>query len=293
MMCHEHLLATSVEQLAADIANHHGIGDFARLPFFGDVDDLFKTCKSWGTAPPAPDENDPVVSDIPTLVIAGRFDPVTPPIWGKLLASHLKNSYYLEYPAYGHCPTFADGSMCALKTVVAFVHDPTRAPDHSCLEKMAGAQFTVPYTGNPGVKLDTVVMPFSGISIKAPVQWPNYSGFGVGDYWRNESSLDITQMVIAETPLGRAEWLDWLSSKLYGYQGFDGAPSASGVRQANGLTWNLYKITSYGRPVDLAMADIGASGQSLVVLLFCHTDEHEAFYQTLFLPVLDSATLKE
>jgi pimeloyl-ACP methyl ester carboxylesterase len=290
VMCHEHLLATNADQLKADIAAHHEIGDFSRLPFFGTVDDMYKACKAWGAVPPAKGENDPVVSDIPTLVIAGRYDPVTPPAWGKLLASHLKNSYFFEFPANGHCPTFSDNTWCALNMVVDFIHDPTHSPDHSCLDKMAGVKFTTPYTGDPPVKLESTVMPHTKVTISAPTGWPNFNLFGIGDYWRDNSVLDITQMVIVETPYTQSEWLDSLSSKLYGYQGFDAAPVASGIREANGITWDLFTLTSYGRPVDLAMADVAGGSESLIVLLFCHTDEHQALYNTLFLPVLDSAT---
>jgi pimeloyl-ACP methyl ester carboxylesterase len=293
VMCHEHLLATNADQLKADIAAHHEIGDFSRLPFYGTVDDMYKTCKSWGAVPPAEGENEPVVSDIPTLVLAGKYDPVTPPAWGKLLASHLKNSYFFEFPDNGHCPSFSDNTLCALNMVVAFIHDPTRSPGHACLDRMEAVKFTTPYTGDPPVKLETTYMPHTHVSIKAPTGWPNFSLFGIGDYLRDNSVLDITQMVIVETPYSRNEWLDAFSSKLYGYQGFDAAPVASGMRVANGITWDLYTLTSYGRPVDLAMADVSGGNESLIVLLFCHTDEHQALYDTLFLPVLDSATLAQ
>jgi hypothetical protein len=80
---------------------------------------------------------------------------------------------------------------------------------------------------------------------------------------------------------------DWLSLKAYGYGGLDGAPVGAGQRSANGLTWNLYTSTSDGRPVDLALASY--AGRALVALMFCNSDEHEALYQTVFLPLLDSA----
>jgi hypothetical protein len=48
----------------------------------------------------------------------------------------------------------------------------------------------------------------------------------------------------------------------------------------------LYQTSSYGRPVELAMAD--TNGTAIVVLLFCHEDEREALIQTVYLPMIDS-----
>ena len=74
--------------------------------------------------------------------------------------------------------------------------------------------------------------------------------------------------------------------KAYGYRGLDAAPTQAGSRKANNLNWTLYTSTSYGRPVDIAMADY--RGQSLVVMSFSNSDEHDALYQTVFLPMVDS-----
>ncbi|MBK9210584.1 MAG: hypothetical protein IPL71_20810 [Anaerolineales bacterium] len=72
-----------------------------------------------------------------------------------------------------------------------------------------------------------------------------------------------------------------------GYRGLNSAPLDVGKHEANGLIWTLYTATSNGRPVDIAMADF--RGNSLVVMLFSHIDEHEALYRTVFLPMVDSA----
>ena len=289
-MCHEQLLATTPEQLKADLAAFPDIGEFARLPFYGTVDDMFKACKDWEALAPAQGENAPLQSDLPTLALSGKFDPVTPPAWAQQLAGHLKDVYSFVFPASGHTPTFSDPSGCALDMAIAFVHDPSQAPDQSCLAQTAAVDFTQPYTGNPAVGLDPITLPNSGVTISAPVSWPTYGDKGQGDYWRDSSPLDIAQVLITETPQTRTQLVRTFTQKLYGNLGFNPASMpAAGTRSANGITWSLYTLDSYGRPLDLAIGKIPNSPLSLVVLLFSHPDEHAALYQSLFLPVLDSA----
>ena len=44
-------------------------------------------------------ENQPVHSEIPTLVMMGEMDPITPPEWGKLTLEGLPNAEFLELKA--------------------------------------------------------------------------------------------------------------------------------------------------------------------------------------------------
>jgi len=282
MMCHEHILATTPQDLQAALAPYPEYDNFSWLPFYGGVDGLFKTCGVWNAKPPAAGENAPVSSSIPTLIITGKYDPATPPAWAKELATHLSQNYLFIFPDNGHTPTAADSTGCAMSMVVAFLDNPAKSPDHTCLDKMKDVQFIVPYTGTPAVNL-TATKGY-GFTYKVPSDWlldPN------GFYWRDESPLDITQFGVFTTIFTSSDVLNSLSSKLYDYGGFDAAPIQTGTRVANGLTWDLYETTSYGRPVDLAMTDTGL--ETMVIMLFCHTDEHQALYQTIYLPVIDSA----
>jgi pimeloyl-ACP methyl ester carboxylesterase len=282
VMCHEHILATTPQDLQTAMDSQHDIGRYFRLPFFGDAKTLFNTCKVWGSLPPAPGENDPVLSDIPTLVIEGKYDPATPPIFGQQVAANLSHSYYMEFPNQGHTPTATDSSGCAFNTMLAFLDSPDQKPDMTCLSNIKGVNFIIPYTGTPQEKL--VMEDGVGFTAKMPVEWKKqYPGF----YLRNVSPLDITQIAVFPTFLDSSELLRSLSSKLYGYGGFDSAPIQTSVRKSNGLTWSLYTTTSYGRPVELAMANSQQYG-AFVVVLFCHKDEREALYQTVFLPIIDS-----
>jgi pimeloyl-ACP methyl ester carboxylesterase len=100
---------------------------------------LFSVCQDWAGNVPDARENQPVVSAIPTLILAGAFDPITPPAWGQMTAGHLTNSYYFEFRGNGHWVTRS--SRCALSIALAFWDNPAASPDASCLQSQGGMQF--------------------------------------------------------------------------------------------------------------------------------------------------------
>ncbi|MRR10535.1 hypothetical protein EG831_10785 [bacterium] len=211
----------------------------------------------------------------------GAFDPTTPPIFGQRILSGLSQATYVEFPNQGHVPTAADVSGCAMQIVQDFITAPQQTPDGSCAALLNQIGYILPYTGTP----PEIMAEYAGegFSASVPRDWDEQ---GDGLSLRSNSPMDITQVLIARTFLSSSELLDSLSSTLYGYQGFDSAPVQNGIRQANGLSWSLYQTASYGRPVELAMAD--DNGTAIVVLLFCHEDERAALIETVFLPMIDS-----
>ena len=94
------------------------------------VQPLFAVCKQWTSAPPDPRENAPVHSDLPTLILAGEGDPITPPDWGMMVAQDLSHSYFHEFPGNGHWVTRS--SHCALQMALAFWANPTTDPAPAC-----------------------------------------------------------------------------------------------------------------------------------------------------------------
>jgi pimeloyl-ACP methyl ester carboxylesterase len=132
--CHEELAFESAEEALAAAADLPA--EFRDL-FAGSYD--FSVCKSWqaGTADPVEDE--PVVSDIPTLVFSGYYDPITPPAYGRLAASTLRNSYFFEFPTLSH--GVMRSNECARQMGLQFLDDPTSAPDASCMEELEAIEF--------------------------------------------------------------------------------------------------------------------------------------------------------
>ena len=111
---------------------------FSRLREAFDQGTFFSVCPTWDVKPAAAIENQPVVSDIPTLILAGDNDPATPPAWGKLAAQTLSNSHYFEFPwaAHGVIYGVSPAASCAQSMMNAFVADPATAPDSTCINSL-------------------------------------------------------------------------------------------------------------------------------------------------------------
>ncbi len=277
-MCREHVLDSTPEELAL-ISAQLGTEQVVFRPFYNDFGDMYSACKTWGSAGPNFGEKDAVVSDIPSLVIEGSFDPATPPYMGRQVSDTLPNSYYFEFPNMGHVPTGDDS--CARQVALDFLANPLVEPDRSCLNSIRPVEFLVPYTGEPPIELESKRV--SGVTVNVPSGW-----FRTDDdfFVRGNSAFDITQVTAFRANVSVQELVDYFSSGLNGYRGFDSAPQAAGTRSANGYLWTLYTSSSNGRPADIAAANDGP--QSLMIVMFSHADEHEALYNTLFLPMIDS-----
>lgn len=103
---------------------------------------LFSTCAGWGPAPADPKENAPVTSDIPTLVLAGEYDPITPPGWGQAVSDTLNNDRFYIFPGTGH--GVATSGECPLNMTLAFMDNPGAELDASCIGGMGGPDWLAP-----------------------------------------------------------------------------------------------------------------------------------------------------
>lgn len=94
----------------------------------------FEVCAVWAVPAAPPSENEAVVSDVPTLVLSGSFDPITPPAWGELAAQSLSRSFHYVFPGMGHGTVGVDD--CPTQIALDFLADPTIPPDGSCIANM-------------------------------------------------------------------------------------------------------------------------------------------------------------
>jgi pimeloyl-ACP methyl ester carboxylesterase len=92
--------------------------------------DRLDDCPIWQTHFAEPSEHKPVRSDIPTLILTGRFDDRTPTEHARRIAATLSHSYLYEFPDEGHD---ARAGGCHLSIIKQFLDNPFRAPDTSCI----------------------------------------------------------------------------------------------------------------------------------------------------------------
>ncbi|MGB1287612.1 MAG: alpha/beta fold hydrolase [Aggregatilineales bacterium] len=116
--------------------------DMSLDSMYGDI----TNCESWGVDPADLIENERVISDIPTLITSGAFDPATPVSSGDSVLKGLSNGIHIIFPNGGHGITLTDtpSGECAKSIVVEFLSNPDTAPDTSCVAATGAVQFYTP-----------------------------------------------------------------------------------------------------------------------------------------------------
>jgi len=102
-------------------------------------------CTFWPRGEVAEAFHEPVSSSVPTLVMSGEIDPVTPPVWGEETARHLSASKHIVMPGTGHT---AGGTGCGLRIIRAFLtKGDTAGLDTSCMANVKRPPFFVTPAG--------------------------------------------------------------------------------------------------------------------------------------------------
>lgn len=107
-------------------ATSEPINPLLRDPLVTNVQRELDECSAWGV----PDRRlTEVHSDVPTLVMSGTYDPITPAAWGQRAAANLPNSQFVSITGAGHGMIVAGD--CPLSLIKQFFDDPT-APSPGC-----------------------------------------------------------------------------------------------------------------------------------------------------------------
>ncbi len=78
----------------------------------------FAACDGWPRPPLPPDFYAPLTSAVPTLILSGGLDPVTPPANGEIVSKSLSNSRHVIAPGYGH---IVSPHACAPRLIEKFI----------------------------------------------------------------------------------------------------------------------------------------------------------------------------
>ncbi len=243
---------------------------------------FIETCKLWGVPAAAALENQAVKSDVPTLVVAGRFDPITPPAWGQQAAATLSKSTFIEAPAGGHGPSLTQ--LCPQQIALAFLDNPAAAPDSACLAQGKLA-FAVPLE-----RLELAMAPFDNrlmaVSTLVPASWKPVSGLP-GYFTPDGSTINPTQLSILGAPMTQEQYLAAIRPQLT-EAGILLQPSSQkfAIQSAGGLKWTFYEADAGLIKIDLALATSGKT--TYCVQMQSQWHERQALLKAVFIPVLEA-----
>ncbi|MEE4297630.1 MAG: alpha/beta fold hydrolase [Wenzhouxiangella sp.] len=101
-------------------------------------------CRDVGLTPRDFDAYAPVETDLPVLVVNGRWDPITPVEMAEYIMPGFENGELVVFPHAGHGPTRS--VPCAGDWMNAWFDDPGQRADRECVENgEAAAEFLAPY----------------------------------------------------------------------------------------------------------------------------------------------------
>ncbi len=275
VQCTEELPFDSADALTEALdATNPALQGFARR---GGIDpSQAEVCAAWNPAKPNPLENEIVTSDVPTLVVSGDYDPITPPQNGIDTAANLSNSYFFEFPGTGH--GVIPSNECALSIAQAFLKDPMTKPGSACLAEVTSPVFTTGDMVAPPVELETFTSETGGFTGLKPVDWQEAVP---GTYARASNPLDAAAISYQALPGGNVD----LVIPFIGAQfGIDTKNVIT--REANGLNWRLLSGELQGIPVQMAITD--RDGTIYLILLLANQEDKDVLTETLLLPAIDA-----
>lgn len=108
---------------------------------FGQEDEQqeYAICQFWKVQPVPNTQKQAVTSTVPTLVVTGEYDPITPPTNGQEVAKTLSHSYFFQFPGQGHGQQYS--SICSDQIISSFENNPDLQPDGSCIAQMSEPAF--------------------------------------------------------------------------------------------------------------------------------------------------------
>jgi pimeloyl-ACP methyl ester carboxylesterase len=248
----------------------------ALIPHDYDIRDY---CAVWNVEPLAA-ATGPIVSDIPTLIMSGQFDPNTPPSGGDLVAETLSNSGVYIFPGMTH--SVMPDSLCAQRIMLDFLDDPTQEPDAACIGHMR-LQFVVPTD-------DIDLRPYTdaeyGIRSVLPAGWAEV---GPGLFAGLNSRGDLAFLTMARLP---DVPLDQQLALRLQRLGVDELPESIGDYDTAAFSWDLYAFQgqspSLGGALMVDYAIAGNDSDIYLAGLYAVPDEYDTLHDAVFLPAVDA-----
>jgi pimeloyl-ACP methyl ester carboxylesterase len=146
VVCTEEANFTPNDQDLAGIRSQIA-GNEVREPKF-----ILDSCKIWDVKSLGSTIDQSIQSDVPTLLLSGGFDPITPPAYADTVAKTLSHNYSFVFPAGGHGQAL-EGD-CQNTIIQVFLEKPAEKPDASCI---AGISKLIFYTPSNTIDLPVLI----------------------------------------------------------------------------------------------------------------------------------------
>ena len=112
------------------------------------VNQQIAACREWPRGEVPAGHLEPIVSDIPTLLISGPLDPVTPPSWAEAALPHLSRGFHLVIPEAHHGEGGLSNGDCSARLQQQFVERGSAdGLDTSCVATMKRPKFVTDQAG--------------------------------------------------------------------------------------------------------------------------------------------------
>jgi pimeloyl-ACP methyl ester carboxylesterase len=272
LQCTEEAAFTSEEQVREAGTPHSRVRDMLEgsRPMGSDI---FPICDHWDLPDASPLENEGVESEIPTLVLAGGFDPVTPPQGGRTVSDRLINSTFVEFPGAGHA-SLTSGE-CAIDIAIAFLTAPSSAVDSSCATDQPPPDWVRPVEATTFEPYDAPVFGFTSLR---PVGWVEFAPGAFG-----RSDLGVVTLLEQIIPGATSDQLiGLLRSSVPGNPEF----LSFGAFVSDHFTWDLVMADAGGQLLLLAFAE-GGSALPMVMVTGLRSQE-EALLTHVLGPILEA-----
>ena len=272
VQCNEEVPFSSREDVTAAAADHPLVeGYFTDGPTSGTG--MFDVCDSWDAGEASAEADEPLTSDIPTLLLTGDLDPITPPRWSEQIAEGLSDSVLVQFPFTGH------GSLpsqpCAVSITSAFLDDPADEPATDCVDDVGAPPFTP-----EGITVEMTAFEDEDLGLAGvrPERWIE----AIPGAWQESILTSLIQQVVpGATP---EDLLETVGEGLG-----TGALQPAGELPTGELTWQLYRLDDLGQSVELALAE-GPDGL-LVVQLATSPARRDVHREQIFLPAVEALEL--
>ncbi len=246
----------------------------------------FGTCEAFANGQAPAVSNTPVVSDVPTLLMAGAFDPVTPVSWADAAAETLSRSHLVIGPRASHG---VSGGRCGMSVALAFLADPDSKPDDRCLADEP-LRFLAP--ADDPIELEAVTFRIEDFGVEISTVRPEgwFVGSLEGDQYRQESILDPTEFYqLAGDPSLGFVLADFIGEEQ-GLSISDPEPFTGSVGPitADGIPRDWEHRSGRNDSVAVEWFETRIDGQATYIILVSTVEQLAANLASIVLPALEA-----